>query len=125
GKVMETGIVDVALIQSLNRKGEVKDILGDYGHIIVDGSHQLSAVSFEQVMRRARAKYVMGLTATPVRKDGHHPIIYMQCGPIRFNLSAREAAERSPFRHLVLPRHTAFRMPPEVTDLTIDRKSVV
>ena len=43
----------------------------------------------------------------------------MQCGPIRFNLSAREAAELSPFRHLVLPRHTGFRMPLEVADLTI------
>jgi superfamily II DNA or RNA helicase len=43
----------------------------------------------------------------------------MQCGPIRFNLSAREAAERSPFRHLVLARETDFRIPPEVADLTI------
>jgi hypothetical protein len=70
-------------------------------------------------MRQVKAKYVVGLTAKPTRKDGHHPIIFMQCGPIRFNWSAREAAERSPFRHLVLPRQTGFRMPPEVTDLTI------
>jgi hypothetical protein len=90
-----------------------------YGHVIVDECHHLTAFSFEQVMRQVKAKFIVGLTATPSRKDGHHPIIFMQCGPIRFNLSAREAAERSPFRHLVLPRPTGFRVSPEVTDLTI------
>jgi superfamily II DNA or RNA helicase len=97
----------------------VKDYVADYGHMIVDECHHLSAFSFEQVMRQVKAKFIIGPTATPGRKDGHHPIIFMQCGPIRFNLSARDAAERSPFRHLVLPRPTGFRMPPEVTDLTI------
>ena len=70
GKSKTTGIVDVAIIQSLYRKGEVKDVVAEYGHIVVDECHHLSAVSFEQVMRRVRAKYVTGLTATPVRKDG-------------------------------------------------------
>ena len=109
----------MALLQSLQRKGEVKDCVAEYGQVIADECHHLTAFSFEQVMRQVKAKFIVGLTATPTRKDGHHPIIFMQCGPIRFNLSAREAAERSPFRHLVLPRHTGFRMPPEVTDLTI------
>lgn len=119
GKDTRTGFIDVALLQSLQRKGEVKDCIAEYGHVIVDECHHLTAFSFEQVLRQAKARFIVGLTATPVRKDGHHPIIFMQCGPIRFNLSAREAAERSPFQHLVLPRHTGFRMPPEATDLTI------
>jgi superfamily II DNA or RNA helicase len=51
---------------------------------------------------------LLGLTATPTRKDGHHPIIYMQCGPMRFYLSARKAAESSPFQHRVFPRLTSF-----------------
>jgi len=120
GKDTRTGFIDVALLQSLQRKGEVKDCVAEYGHVIADECHHLTAFSFEQVMRQVKAKYIVGLrTATPVRKDGHHPIIFMQCGPIRFNLSAREAVERSPFRHLVLPRHTDFRIPPEITDLTI------
>ena len=119
GKDNRTGLIDVALLQSLQRKGEVKDCVAEYGHVIADECHHLTAFSFEQVMRQVKAKFIVGLTATPTRKDGHHPIIFMQCGPIRFNLSAREAAELSPFRHLVLPRHTGFRMPPEVTDLTI------
>jgi len=118
GKDKRTGFIDVALLQSLHRKGEVKDCVAEYGHVIVDECH-LTAFSFEQVMRQVKAKFIVGLTATPVRKDGHHPIIFMQCGPIRFNMSAREAVERSPFRHLVLPRHTGFRTPPEITDLTI------
>jgi superfamily II DNA or RNA helicase len=119
GKDARTGFIDVALLQSLQRKGEVKDCVAEYGHVVVDECHHLTAFSFEQVMRQVKAKYIVGLTATPVRKDGHHPIIFMQCGPIRFNMTAREATERSPFRHLVLPRHTGFRMPPEIMDLTI------
>ena len=106
GKKKCTGIVDVALIQSLCRKGEVKDLVAQYGHIVVDECHHLAAVSFEQVMRRVRAKYVTGLTATPVRKDGHHPIIYMQCGPIRFNVSVRSQVGSTPFEHRVVPRTT-------------------
>jgi superfamily II DNA or RNA helicase len=119
GKDTRTGFIDVALLQSLQRKGEVRDCIAEYGHVIVDECHHLTAFSFEQVLRQAKARFIVGLTATPVRKDGHHPIIFMQCGPIRFNLSGREAAERSPFQHLVLPRHNGFRMPPEATDLTI------
>jgi len=109
----------VALLESLQRKGDVKDCVAEYGHVIADECHHLTAFSFEQVMRQVKAKFIVGLTATPTRKDGHHPIIFMQCGPIRFNMSAREAAERSPFQHLVLARPTGFRIPPEVTDLTI------
>jgi superfamily II DNA or RNA helicase len=119
GKDQRKGSIDVALLQSLNRKGEVKDCVAEYGHVVVDECHHLTAFSFEQIMRQVKAKFIVGLTATPSRKDGHHPIIFMQCGPIRFNLSAREAAERSPFRHLMLPRPTGFRVSPEVTDLTI------
>lgn len=66
-----------------------------------------------------KAKYVVGLTATPTRKDGHHPIIYMQCGPARFSMSARTMTETTPFEHKVIPRHTEFRTTPEVTDITI------
>jgi superfamily II DNA or RNA helicase len=78
-----------------------------------------SAFTFEQVMRQVKAKYVVGLTATPTRKDGHHPIIYMQCGPTRFSMSARSMTDTTPFEHKVIPRHTEFRMPAEMTDVTI------
>ncbi len=119
GKTDRTGCVDVAVIQSLYRKDQVKDFVTEYGQVIVDECHHISAFTFEQVMRQVKAKYVVGLTATPTRKDGHHPIIYMQCGPVRFNMSARTMTETTPFEHKVTPRHTEFRMAPELTELTI------
>ena len=115
GKRRPTGVVDVALIQSLVRKGEVDDIVGDYGQLIVDECHHLSAVSFELVARRTKARSVLGLSATVTRKDGHHPIIFMQCGPIRFRVDARSEAAKRPFHHRVQIRETSFQLP-EQTD---------
>ena len=70
----------------------MKDLVAEYGQVIVDECHHVSAFTFERVLRKVKAKYVVGLTATPVRKDGHHPIILMQCGPIRFNVSSKKQA---------------------------------
>jgi superfamily II DNA or RNA helicase/very-short-patch-repair endonuclease len=111
GRKKPTGIVDVAIIQSLVRKGVVNDLVADYGHLIVDECHHLSAHSFELVARRAKAKYVVGLSATVTRKDGHHPIIFMQCGPIRYRVDARQQAAARPFGHTVLVRPTNFQAP--------------
>ena len=80
GRNRPTGLLDVAVIQSLVRKGVVDDRVASYGHLIVDECHHLSAHSFEQVARQAKARFVLGLSATVARKDGHHPIIFMQCG---------------------------------------------
>ena len=113
GKTARNGRLDVAVIQSLIRKGEVKDIVAEYGQVIVDECHHVSAFSFERVLRKVKAKYVVGLTATPVRKDGHHPIILMQCGPIRFNVSSKKQAAASAFQYEVIPRITEFTVPPE------------
>jgi len=111
GRARPTGAIDVAVIQSLNRKGVVADLVADYGQVIVDECHHLSAFSFEQVMRQVKARYVAGLTATPERRDGHHPIITMQCGPIRHRVDARSQAESRPFDHRVVRKRTAFTMP--------------
>jgi superfamily II DNA or RNA helicase len=119
GKMGRTGIVDVAMIQSLQRKGEVSDLVAGYGQVIVDECHHVSAFTFEQVLKQVKAKFLAGLTATPTRKDGRHPIIYMQCGPIRFNMSARAMREITPFEHRVTPRYTEFCPTFELTDLTI------
>jgi superfamily II DNA or RNA helicase len=110
------------VIQSLNRKHIVDDIVEKYGHIIVDECHHLSAFSFEQVLRSAKARYVLGLTATPIRKDGHHPIIIMQCGPIRYRVNPRIQAGNRPFGHFVVPRFTGFCLPlqthePEINEI--------
>src|SRR5437667_5167547 len=111
GRKKLTGTLDVALIQSLVRKGVVDDRVGGYGHLIVDECHHLSAHSFELVARRAKAKFVTGLSATVTRKDGHHPIIFMQCGPIRHRVDAKSQAAARPFTHQVWVRPTGFRAP--------------
>jgi superfamily II DNA or RNA helicase len=90
GKSKPTGRIDIAVMQSLSRKGEVSPTVEDYGQVIIDECHHVGASSFDQILRRVRAKYVVGLTATPIRRDGQHPIIFMQCGPIRHR--ARPAA---------------------------------
>ncbi|QOY85848.1 TOTE conflict system archaeo-eukaryotic primase domain-containing protein [Paludibaculum fermentans] len=119
GKTARTGRLDVAVIQSLHEKEGVKDFVAEYGHVIVDECHHLSAVTFERVMRSIKAKYVVGLTATPTRKDGHHPIISMQCGPIRFRMQARAMTDSTPFDHIVVRRPTDFRMNDEAGEFTI------
>ena len=104
-----TGNIDVALIQSLVRKGVVDDRVADYGHLIVDECHHLSAHSFELVARRSKARFVLGLSATVARKDGHHPVIFMQCGPVRHRVDAKQQADARPFSHHVIVRPTGLR----------------
>ena len=112
GRRKPTGIIDVALIQSLVRQGEVSDLVADYGHLVVDECHHLSAASFELVARRAKARFVLGLSATVARKDGHHPIIFMQCGPVRHRVDARTQAAGWGISHRAKHRSTEFQLPP-------------
>jgi superfamily II DNA or RNA helicase/very-short-patch-repair endonuclease len=109
GKNRPSGLLDVAVIQSLVNKGVVDYRVADYGHLVVDECHHLSAHSFEQVARQAKARFVLGLSATVARKDGHHPIIFMQCGPVRHRVSARSQAANRPFEHHVLVQPTSFQ----------------
>jgi superfamily II DNA or RNA helicase len=111
GKKKPTGIIDIALMQSLVRRGVVSDLVADYGHVVVDECHHLSAVGFEAIARAAKARYVLGLSATVTRKDGHHPIIFMQCGPVRHRVDARKQAATRPFDHKVIFRRTEFQLP--------------
>lgn len=83
GKHKPTGKIDVAVMQSVSRQGEVNPLIEDYGQVIVDECHHIGAASFDAILKRAKARYVLGLTATPIRRDGLQPIIFMQCGPIR------------------------------------------
>ncbi|MDA3879963.1 MAG: DEAD/DEAH box helicase family protein, partial [Prolixibacteraceae bacterium] len=116
GKQQLKGIIDIASLQSLNRQGKVKECVKDYGMIIVDECHHVSAFTFESVLKEVNAKYVYGLTATPTRKDGHHPIITMQCGDILYRDDAKAQAENRPFEHYLMPRFTPFKLP-ENTDM--------
>ena len=116
GKSQLSKIIDVATMQSLNSGGEVKSFVREYGMVIVDECHHVPAFSFEQIMKETTAKFVYGLTATPTRRDGHHPILTYQCGPVRFQVDAKKQAEKRPFEHYIIPRFTSFRLPSQERD---------
>lgn len=99
--------LDVAMIQSLVKKGVVDDIVAEYGFVVVDECHHIGAVSFEKVLSKVKAKYVLGLTATPYRRDGHQPIIHMQCGPICFQKKKQQGVPGI-FKYTIIPRITNF-----------------
>lgn len=113
GKNTRSGIIDIAIMQSLFEGEEktVKSFVAEYGMVIVDECHHVAAFTFESVLKAVEAKYVYGLSATPVRKDGHHPIIFMQCGPVRYLVDAKSQAEKRTFSHFVVPRFTRMRLP--------------
>lgn len=83
-----SGTIDVATVQALTRSSADGSMLEQYGHIVVDECHHVPAVSIERLLGSCPARYVTGLTATPYRRDGHHPIIAMQCGPVRHTMAA-------------------------------------
>lgn len=108
GKDKQTGFIDVAMFQSLIQKNEAKDIVSLYGHVIIDECHHVSAFTFERVLRKAKARFILGLTATPYRRDGHQPIILMQCGPVRYKISHTEESAKRPFQYRLICQHTKF-----------------
>lgn len=119
GKSKATGVLDVAMMQSLVRKDEVTDLVADYGQVIVDECHHLPAFSFERVLAEVKARYVVGLTATPYRRDGHQPIIHLQCGPTRFSLHRKQQAGEAAFTRRLILRETGFILPEADSEATI------
>lgn len=103
------GNIDIALLQSCINDNEVKPFVRDYGMVIVDECHHAPAFNFERVLREVNARYVYGLTATPIRKDGHQPIIFMQCGEIRYTSDSKAQQTQQSFRRLLVPRFTSHR----------------
>ncbi|WP_242972013.1 TOTE conflict system archaeo-eukaryotic primase domain-containing protein [Haloimpatiens massiliensis] len=112
GKKSLNGVIDIAIMQSMFEKDKsIKSLINQYGLVLVDECHHISASNFNRILSYASARYVYGLTATPIRKDGHHPIIFMQCGPIRYKVDAKQEAKQSGFDHFIVPRFTSTRMP--------------
>lgn len=103
------GKIDIALLQSCMSDNEVKQFIRDYGMVIVDECHHAPAVNFERVLREVNARFVYGLTATPIRKDGHQPIIFMQCGEISYTADSKSQQAQQSFRRLLIPRFTSHR----------------
>ncbi len=147
GKSKPTGKIDIAVMQSFSRQGEVNPLVEDYGQVIVDECHHIGAVSFEAILKRTKARYVLGLTATPIRRDGQQPIIFMQCGPIRHTAArpigaphdlevvpccrpARidlpaDAGIQDVFRHLVQDQGRTDAIAAEVTDAYLQGRKVL
>lgn len=119
GKRIQTLKIDIAVIQSLNRQGKVDPMVTQYGQVIVDEAHHVSAFSFESILKQVRAKYVLGLTATPTRKDGHHPIILMQCGPIRHRVPQQKQRQLAKLEYRLIPRYTDFVVPGNASEIGI------
>jgi len=119
GKDKRTGLLDVAMLQSLFQNKQVSDLVAEYGQVIVDECHHLPAFTFEQVLRQAKARYVLGLTATPYRRDGHQPIILMQCGPVRYEVRQSEPNSQAALHHVLICRNTSFTPHPNENELSI------
>lgn len=105
-----TGGIDIAVVQSLRHHHAVNPLVRRYGFVIVDECHGLPAPTFAEVVDQARARYVLGLSATPVRRDGHHPVIALQCGPVRYRIDPKDLSRTEPFTHLAIVRPTAFQL---------------
>lgn len=103
------GVIDIALIQSCLDENGIKPFVQDYGMVIVDECHHVSSITFEHVLKSIKAHTVYGLTATPIRKDGQQPIIFMQCGPIRFSADAKSQIAKQSFDRYLIPRFTSYR----------------
>ena len=108
GRHKRTGRVDLGMIQSLRDLEHAEDFFGDYGLIIVDECHHLPAFSFESCVKQAPVRYLLGLTATPYRRDGLQDIITMQCGPVRHAISTRQAGVLNHLALELLIRETPF-----------------
>ena len=118
GKNKSTGIVDIAIVNSLIEKGsdELRHRSYKYGMLIVDECHHVSAFSTENLVASFKAKYVYGLTATPIRRDGHQKIIFYQCGSVLYSTTTKQMNAAQDFAHYFIPRFSSFHYVPELTE---------
>lgn len=111
GRSRATGRLDVAMLQSLVKRDDLGELIAAYGHVVVDECHHVPAVSFERVLKHVKARFLTGLTATPTRRDGHHPILTMRLGPVRFTVKAGGTNDRTSARRHLIVRETPFITP--------------
>jgi superfamily II DNA or RNA helicase len=104
GRNRQTGIIDLGMMQSLKRIDDLESFFSKYGFIIVDECHHLPAFTFEACVKRAAVRYILGLTATPYRRDGLQEIITLQCGSIRHTMAPIENS----FSRTLVVRETPF-----------------
>ncbi len=104
GRRRQSGIVDLATVQSLVRRDDLPEFFSRYGFIIFDECHHLPAATIEACLREAPVRYFLGLTATPYRSDGLQDIMTMHCGPVRRQMAPGPGA----LSLRLIPRDTSF-----------------
>jgi len=113
-----TGIIDIAMVGSICKNGVYHSRLKDYGMVILDECHHAASDTIVDILQEVNAKYVYGVTATPLRSDGLEKINYMLLGPIRYKYTSKDRAIEQGIDHLVYPRFTR-----SVSLQTSDRKT--
>jgi len=106
----QSGQIDIGMLPTFAKLENPYDALTGYGQLIIDECHHVPAISFEEVLKKSPTRFVLGLTATPYRKDGHQAIIHMQCGPIRYEMKEVDGPK---LNKQVIVRETEFKMPDE------------
>lgn len=106
-----TGIIDIVMVSSLGKNGDINDLVKNYGMTIMDECHHGAAQIAEEVLSEVNSKYVYGLTATPKRDDGQEQKIFMQFGPIRYRYTAKDRAKEQGIKHFIYPRFTRLVSP--------------
>ena len=79
--------VAIGMFQTLAKADSPAQLMKKYGQVVIDECHHVPAASFEAAIKQCAARYLLGLTATPFRKDGLQKILYLQCGPIRHKIA--------------------------------------
>jgi superfamily II DNA or RNA helicase len=106
----QTGVVDLAMLQSLNLHDELAGLFDGYGHVVVDECHHLPAATFDRCIRKAASRYLLGLTATPYRRDGLERLVTMRLGPVRHQIASASGPTSGLTRQLVR-RETHLSIP--------------
>lgn len=110
GKKRPTGVVDVAMLQTVARMERPGELFDQYGLVVIDECHHLPAVSFEACVREGSTRRWLGLTATPYRRDGLEGIITLYCGPTRSEIKPGEQADAELVQRQLIVRPTRFAL---------------
>lgn len=105
------GIVDIAMVGSLRKNGELHPLFQNYGQILLDECHHAASDTIVSLLQEAKAKYLHGVTATPVRGDGKEKANFLLLGPIRYKFTAKDRVKEQGIFHWVYPRFTRTVIP--------------
>lgn len=74
----------IAMVQSLASRGYDDGTFDAIGTVLIDEAHHMAARLFSEIFFRLPAKHVLGLTATPKRKDGCTSILHLHMGAFAY-----------------------------------------